>query len=110
MAASCAEFHVTPDPAKLAVYGLSLVDVQQALERNNAYVGAGYIERYGEQYLIRVPGQITDLDGLRQSWSNRRTASCCACATWRRWPRARNCAPVRQPRTGMKPCSAPSSC
>ena len=59
------QFHVTPDPAKLAAYGLSLVDVKQALERNNANVGAGYIERFGEQYLIRVPGQITDLDGLR---------------------------------------------
>ena len=60
------QFHVTPDPAKLAAYGLSLVDVQQALERNNANVGAGYIERFGEQYLIRVPGQISDLDGLRE--------------------------------------------
>jgi len=60
------QFHVTPEPAKLAAYGLSLVDVQQALERNNANVGAGYIERFGEQYLIRVPGQISDLDGLRE--------------------------------------------
>jgi heavy metal efflux system protein len=60
------QFHVTPDPAKLAAYGLSLVDVQQVLERNNANVGAGYIERFGEQYLIRVPGQISDLDGLRE--------------------------------------------
>src|SRR3546814_1537806 len=46
------QFHVTPDPAKLAAYGVSLVDVQQALERNNANVGAGYIERFGEQYQI----------------------------------------------------------
>ncbi|MGS1118860.1 efflux RND transporter permease subunit [Rhodanobacter sp. UC4436_H3] len=60
------QFHVTPDPARLAAYGVSLVDVQQALERNNANVGAGYIERFGEQYLIRVPGQITELDGLRE--------------------------------------------
>ncbi|NMW25498.1 CusA/CzcA family heavy metal efflux RND transporter, partial [Rhodanobacter denitrificans] len=60
------QFHVTPDPARLAAYGVSLVDVQQALERNNANVGAGYIERFGEQYLIRVPGQIADLDGLRE--------------------------------------------
>ncbi|MEO7071687.1 MAG: CusA/CzcA family heavy metal efflux RND transporter [Rhodanobacter sp.] len=60
------QFHVTPDPAKLAAYGISLGQVQQALERNNANVGAGYIERFGEQYLIRVPGQITDLDGLRE--------------------------------------------
>ena len=29
-----------------------------ALARNNANVGAGYIERNGEQYLIRAPGQV----------------------------------------------------
>jgi cobalt-zinc-cadmium resistance protein CzcA len=60
------QYHVTPDPARLAAYGLSLADVQRALERNNANVGAGYVERFGEQYLIRVPGQISDLDGLRE--------------------------------------------
>jgi cobalt-zinc-cadmium resistance protein CzcA len=31
---------------------------RHALERNNANVGAGYIERRGEQYLIRAPGQV----------------------------------------------------
>jgi cobalt-zinc-cadmium resistance protein CzcA len=60
------QFHITPDPAKLTAYGLSLRDVLDAVARNNANVGAGYIERSGEQYLIRVPGQVTDLDGLRQ--------------------------------------------
>src|SRR5690606_19002146 len=38
------EFHVTPDPNKLMSYGLSFRDVAAALERNNANVGAGYIE------------------------------------------------------------------
>jgi len=51
------EYHVTPDPARLAVYGLGVDDVIKALEANNANVGAGYVERYGSQYLIRVPGQ-----------------------------------------------------
>jgi cobalt-zinc-cadmium resistance protein CzcA len=32
-----------------------------ALARNNANVGAGYIERHGEQYLIRVPGQVSGI-------------------------------------------------
>ena len=36
-------------------------DVVVALERNNANVGAGYIERNGEQYLIRVPGQVKNI-------------------------------------------------
>ena len=60
------QFHVTPWPDRLAAYGLGLADVIDALERNNANVGAGYIERSGEQYLVRVPGQATTLDDLGQ--------------------------------------------
>ena len=60
------QFHITPDPAKLLAYGLTLREVTDAVARNNASVGAGYIERSGEQYLIRVPGQVGDADGLRQ--------------------------------------------
>ncbi|MBI4470283.1 MAG: CusA/CzcA family heavy metal efflux RND transporter, partial [Acidobacteria bacterium] len=55
------QFHVTPDPEKLLAYGLTFRDVLRALAENNANVGAGYIERRGEQYLIRVPGQVQDL-------------------------------------------------
>src|SRR5688500_1049685 len=60
------QFHITPDPAKLLAYGLTLRDVLDAVARNNANVGAGYIERSGEQYLIRVPGQVADIEGLRK--------------------------------------------
>jgi cobalt-zinc-cadmium resistance protein CzcA len=35
------------------------------LGRNNANVGAGYVERYGEQYLVRVPGQASGIDDLK---------------------------------------------
>jgi cobalt-zinc-cadmium resistance protein CzcA len=60
------QFHVTPDPQKLVRFQLTLRDVLDALARNNANVGAGYIERNGEQYLIRSPGQIATLDDIRQ--------------------------------------------
>ena len=55
------EYHVTPDATRLASYGIALADVVAALERNNANVGAGYIERRGEQYLIRAPGQLRSI-------------------------------------------------
>ena len=55
------QFHVTPHPDRLIAHGLTLRDVMEALARNNANVGAGYIERSGEQYLIRVPGQVANL-------------------------------------------------
>lgn len=53
------QFHVLPNPERLQAYGLGLSDVVTALERNNANIGAGYIEKNGEQYLIRVPGQVS---------------------------------------------------
>ena len=55
------QFHVVPYPEKLLSFGLTLQDIVAALERNNLNVGAGYIEKSGEQYLVRVPGQVTDL-------------------------------------------------
>jgi cobalt-zinc-cadmium resistance protein CzcA len=55
------QFHVTPHPDRLVAHGLTLRDLMEALARNNTNVGAGYIERAGEQYLIRVPGQVTNL-------------------------------------------------
>jgi len=58
------QFHVHPWPDRLAAYDLGLSDVIAALERNNANVGAGYIERSGEQYLVRVPGQAKSIDDL----------------------------------------------
>ncbi|MBF8278103.1 MAG: CusA/CzcA family heavy metal efflux transporter [Candidatus Brocadiaceae bacterium] len=60
------QYHVTPYPDKLISYGLSFQDVLQALARNNANVGAGYIEHSGEQYLIRAPGQVSDIEDIRQ--------------------------------------------
>ncbi len=59
------QFHVAPDPAKLVAYGLGFHDLMEALSKNNANVGAGYIEKSGEQYLIRAPGQVTTLDEIR---------------------------------------------
>ncbi|HHF7368322.1 TPA: CusA/CzcA family heavy metal efflux RND transporter [Legionella bozemanae] len=58
------QFHITPVPSKLVRYNLSLNDVLEALQRNNANVGAGYIERNGEQNLIRVPGQVKDIPDI----------------------------------------------
>ncbi|MCV4264092.1 CusA/CzcA family heavy metal efflux RND transporter [Pseudomonas capsici] len=54
------QYQIAPDPKKLAAYKLTLNDLIVALERNNANVGAGYIERGGEQLVIRAPGQLAN--------------------------------------------------
>ncbi|WKB55496.1 CusA/CzcA family heavy metal efflux RND transporter [Eleftheria terrae] len=58
------EYQVAPDPARLSAVGLTLADVVAALERNNGNVGAGYIEKRGEQYLIRAPGQVRTMEDV----------------------------------------------
>ncbi|MEE4151106.1 CusA/CzcA family heavy metal efflux RND transporter [Pseudomonas viridiflava] len=58
------QYEIAPDPKKLAAYKLTLNDLVAALERNNANVGAGYIERGGEQLLIRAPGQLENIDDI----------------------------------------------
>jgi len=59
------EYHVTPYPDRLLAHDLSFDDVVVALADNNANVGAGYIERNGEQFLIRAPGQVGTLEDVR---------------------------------------------
>jgi heavy metal efflux system protein len=58
------QFHVLPNPTRLMAYKLSFRDVMTALAANNANVGAGYIERNGEQYLVRTPGQVANTEEI----------------------------------------------
>jgi len=60
------QFHVLPDPAQLMAYKLSFREVMTALAANNANVGAGYIERNGEQYLVRTPGQVANVEEIKE--------------------------------------------
>jgi cobalt-zinc-cadmium resistance protein CzcA len=59
------EYQVAPNPQRLASYGLTLQDVVTALDRNNGNASAGYIEKRGEQLLVRAPGQVKSLDDIR---------------------------------------------
>jgi len=58
------QYHVKPYPQRLLSYGITIQDVVNSLEQNNSNVGAGYIEKNGEQYLIRIPGQVKDIDDI----------------------------------------------
>ncbi len=58
------QFHVLPQPEKLLAYGVSLSDILEVVMNNNDNVGAGYLERNGEQYLIRSPGQVKNIEDI----------------------------------------------
>ena len=47
-------------------YKVTIDDLIRALESNNQNAGAGYIERNGEQWLIRSPGQLDSLNDIGQ--------------------------------------------
>lgn len=52
------QYHVQPEPQKLAAMGLSFSDVVEALERNNNSTGAGFLEQKGESYIVRADGRL----------------------------------------------------
>lgn len=58
------EILVAPEPAKLLAYELSYADIVQALQENNDNRGTGFIEHNGAQWLMRVPGQASNIADL----------------------------------------------
>lgn len=60
------QYHVLPDPTRLLQMGVTLEHLVTALERNNDSRGAGYIERNGQQLLVRSPGQLTGIEDIEQ--------------------------------------------
>jgi cobalt-zinc-cadmium resistance protein CzcA len=59
------EFLVAPRPEKLVAYDVTWQEVAASIEKNNANIGAGYIERRGEQYLVRAPGQLSSIADIK---------------------------------------------
>ncbi len=57
-------YEVAVLPDRLRALGVSLNDLFQAIERNNATAGGGYLLRAGEQLLVRGEGRIQSLDEI----------------------------------------------
>lgn len=58
------QWHVVVDPRRLQQFGLSLGDLYQAIERNNANVGGGVVEQGGSAALVVGVGRLADPDAL----------------------------------------------
>jgi cobalt-zinc-cadmium resistance protein CzcA len=58
------QYHVNPDPQLMLNFGVSLSDIQSALQRNNANQGAGFVEQNGRQILVRSQGQLQSLNDI----------------------------------------------
>jgi cobalt-zinc-cadmium resistance protein CzcA len=57
-------FEVVPDNASLTARGISLVQLREALERNNRNDGAGRLDDGEESLLVRTEGSIQTLDDV----------------------------------------------
>ncbi|MFT4907432.1 MAG: cobalt-zinc-cadmium resistance protein CzcA [Oleispira sp.] len=66
------EYQVAPIPGKLFAYKVTMNELVETLKNNNQNSGAGYIERNGEQWLIRSPGQLNNLEEIAQLVVTRR--------------------------------------
>jgi cobalt-zinc-cadmium resistance protein CzcA len=58
------EILVSFKPEKLLAFGVSQADVVEAIAQNNQNQGAGFIEQNGAQWLVRVPGQVEDVQDI----------------------------------------------
>lgn len=52
------QYHVQPDPQKMAAYGIHFEEIKEALEKVNRNVGGGYVEQTAEQFLIQGVGLL----------------------------------------------------
>lgn len=58
------QYLVEPDPVKLSAYGVSFSELAKALEAANLSVGANFLERGGEAYLVRADARIRSINEI----------------------------------------------
>ncbi|MEX5745944.1 CusA/CzcA family heavy metal efflux RND transporter [Massilia sp. X63] len=61
------EYVIEPDSAKLAALGISIAQLTETVEAANVSVGANYIRRSGEAYLVRADGRIRNQDEIARA-------------------------------------------
>ncbi len=59
-------YEVRLDPNRMTARGISASRVFDAIERNNSNSGGGYLERNGEQRVIRAVGLVSNLNDLAE--------------------------------------------
>ena len=57
-------FEVSADPSRLMQYGISAIDLYEALAGSNVNVGGDVIERGGEAYVVRGIGLLNNTDEI----------------------------------------------
>ncbi len=61
------QFHVVAEPVALRQFGLSLDDLAEAVAANNGVAGGAFVERGGEQYVVRGDGWVRGAEDLEET-------------------------------------------
>jgi heavy metal efflux system protein len=67
MGGEAKQYQVVLDPRRLAGFRLSLGDIENVLEKNNAAIGAGYIEKNRESFVIRADAKFQSLEEIENT-------------------------------------------
>lgn len=59
------QFHIKPNPEKMARYGLHFDDILSSLEKANQNVGGGFIEQTAEQFLVQGIGIFKSTEDIK---------------------------------------------
>ncbi|HBI81951.1 MAG TPA: CusA/CzcA family heavy metal efflux RND transporter [Bacteroidales bacterium] len=60
------QYEVAIDQQRMAQYGLSIIDVLDALEKNNGIAGGAYIERNNQSFFVRGEGLLKSIPDIEQ--------------------------------------------
>jgi len=61
------QFHVIADPGALRRYNLALEELAAAVAENNGVAGGAFVERGGEQFVVRGDGWVRSIDDLGET-------------------------------------------
>ena len=61
------QFQIVAEPSALRRFGLAIDELALAVAANNGVAGGAYVERAGEQYVVRGDGWVRDIEDLRES-------------------------------------------
>ena len=61
------QYVVEPNSAHMAAYGVSFSELADALERASLSVGANFVERGGEAFLVRADARIRNVDEIARA-------------------------------------------
>lgn len=59
------QYHIQPDPLKMAQYGIHFGDIKHAFETTNQNVGGGVVQQTSEQLLVQGVGIFQNIDDIK---------------------------------------------